>query len=371
MTRWNDLRMAQQPLIGSRFELRLNDPADSNVGRKLNATLKPDQPGRLITEDALFAQVALPVLEDTADAGIGDALEVLAARTAASWDGPAAAPIRLLPTDLDPSELPDALDEPDALPFALRQDTMEPELLDLDGGDQHLLVLGDARSGKTTLLRTLVRGLQERYTPDEVVIAAMDLRGETARDIPEPYLGGHATTSQLARGLATAIAEELQQRLEPPAADDADGEGGAARPAGPRRAATGPRIVVVVDDFDMLASGGLEPLRPLLPFLPSARDLRLHLWVTRPVAGASRAMYDPALQALRDTGGATLLLSGERGEGQILPGIYAEPMVPGRGRLVRRAEGSRIIQVAHSRPDASLTDAAPTAPPRRGGSHAA
>lgn len=352
MTRWNELRMAQQPLIGSRFELRLNDPTDSNVGRKLNAALKADQPGRLLTEDALFAQVALPVLEDTADAEIGDALETLAAQSAASWEGPAAAPIRLLPTDLDPADLPDALDEPDALPLGLRQDTMDPALLDLDGGDQHLLVFGDTRSGKTTVLRTLVGGLLERYTPDELVIAVMDLRGEIAREVPEPYLGGHATSSTLARGLSSAIAEELDKRQSTPDAP-------------------GPRIVVVVDDFDMLASGGTEPLVPLLPYLPSARDLRLHVWLTRPVAGANRALYDLALMTLRDTGGVTLLLSGERSEGQIMPGVYAEPMVPGRGRLVRRSGGARIVQVAHTRPGERTTDDVDTGPPGRGGSHAA
>ncbi len=71
MTRWNDIRMAQQPLIGSRYELRLNDPADSSIGRKLNAALRPDQPGRLLTDDSLFAQVALPVLDDAAEEDLG------------------------------------------------------------------------------------------------------------------------------------------------------------------------------------------------------------------------------------------------------------------------------------------------------------
>ena len=126
LTRWNDIRMAQQPLIGTKFELRLNDPGDSTIARKLNAVLRADQPGRVLTEDRLFAQVALPVLDDVADDELGAALSQLAEESAARWQGPAAAPIRLLPTDLDPATLPDALDEPDAVPFGLRQDTMDP-----------------------------------------------------------------------------------------------------------------------------------------------------------------------------------------------------------------------------------------------------
>jgi DNA segregation ATPase FtsK/SpoIIIE, S-DNA-T family len=330
MTRWNELRMAQQPLIGTRLELRLNDPADSLIGRKLSATIRADQPGRLLTEESLFAQVALPVLDDTEDESMGEAIEALAARTSASWQGPAAAPIRLLPTDFSPEELPDALDEPELLPFGLRQDTMEPAFLELGVRDQHLMAFGDTRSGKTTLLRGIVRSLLERFSPEELVLAVMDIRGDVVREVPEAYLGGHATTAVEARSLSAAIAAELQKRTVDPAAKLA-----------------GPRIVVIADDYDILASGGTEPLRSLLPYLPSARDLRLHVLLTRPVAGSSRAMYDVALQTIRDTGGSSLVLSGERSEGQILPQVYAEQMVPGRGRFVRRGERPRIVQVAN------------------------
>ena len=359
MTRWNDIRMTQQPMIGTRLELRLNDPSDSSIGRKLNAVLKTDQPGRVLTDASLFGQIALPVLDDVADDELGDALEELATRSAKSWEGPSAAPIRLLPATLDPELLPDALDEPDAVPFGLRQDTMEAALLELDGADQHLLVFGDSGSGKTTLLRTVIRGLLDRYTADELVIAVMDLRGDVAEEVPDAYLGGHASTSGLARGLATAIAQELEGRLN--AAGTGAEQGGATRLSGRPRIADGPRIVVLADDFDILASGGNEPLAPLLPFLPSARDLKLHVLVTRPVAGVGRAMFDVGLQTLRDTGGTMLVMSGERSEGQVTPGVYAEQMVPGRGQFVRRGEPRRIVQVAHSQPQATEPDESRTA----------
>lgn len=328
MTRWNELRMAAQPLVGTRIELRLNDPADSTVARKLAATLRADQPGRVLTDDSVFAQVALPLLADGDVDEVGAALQALAAGTAQQWAGPAAPPIRQLPDDLDPAELPDALDEPDLVPVGLRQDTMTPFLLDLAGRDQHLLVLGDPRCGKTTLLRTIVAGLVERATPDELVVALFDPRGGLADLCPEEYLGGRATSGPLALQLSTAVAAELAKRT--------DG------------ATSGPRIVVVVDDYDILASGGTDPLRPLLAHLPAARDLRLHVLLTRPVAGATRALYDPVLQALRDTGGSGLLMAGERSEGQVFPGTYAEQLPAGRGRLLRRGERPTLVQVAHT-----------------------
>ena len=65
------------------------------------------------------------------------------------------------------------------------------------------------------------------------------------------------------------------------------------------------------------------------------------------MAGAARALYDPVLQAIRDTGGSGLLMSGERAEGQVLPRTYAEPLPPGRGRFLRRGEAPFLVQVAY------------------------
>lgn len=328
LTRWNELRLAVQPLIGQRFELRLNDPADSTIARAAAATLKAGEPGRALTGDELFAQIALPLLDDVDDDDIGEELDALARRAAASWEGPAAAPIRLLPESFDPDELPDPLDTPDTVPFALRQDTMGIVAFD-PALDQHLLVFGDTASGKTALLRGLAAGFMDRATPDELVLAFMDVRGGAAAGTPDEYLGGHAANGRDARALATAIAGELEAR--------ADGTA-----TGPR-----PRIVVLVDDYDIVASAGTDPLSPLLPYLPSARDLGLHVVLTRPVAGAGRAMYDTVLQSVRDAGATGLVMSGERSEGQIYPKVYAEQFPAGRGRLVRRGTAPRIIQVAH------------------------
>ena len=107
-----------------------------------------------------------------------------------------------------------------------------------------------------------------------------------------------------------------------------------------------PEVVLLIDDHDIISAGGSEPLAPLVPYLPAARDLGFHVVATRPVAGATRALYGPLLQSIRDTGGAILLMSGDRSEGQILPRITPEHMPPGRGRYIRRGEQPYIVQVA-------------------------
>lgn len=339
LSRWSELRMNLQGLVGTRLELKLNDPGDSQIARKLSATLRADEPGRVLTDEKLFAQVALPLLEEVDDADVGEALEQVARQTRERWGGPGAAPIRLLPEDLPPAELPDALDEPDEIPLGLRQDTMQPITLDLQMRDPHLMVLGDSGCGKTTVLRGIAQGAIDRHSPEELVIALMDSRGELVAEIPDDYLGGHATSGRQARQLADSIAVELEKRQTD-------------------RSLAGPRILVIADDFDILAAGGTEPLRPLLPYLASARDLRLNVAVARPVAGASRAMFDVALQSVRDTGGTALVMSGDRSEGALLPKLYAEPMIAGRGRIARRGERPALVQIANFRSAAGVRDAA-------------
>lgn len=328
--RWNDLRINQQSRFGTRLEFRLNDPADSVIDRRLSRTIGADQYGRMLTDDKKFAQLCLPVLDDTADEDLGDALAELARRVSASWGGPAAAPIRLLPASLDPDRLTGPEQEPDAVPFGIRQDSMEDAFWELLDTDQHLLVLGDARCGKSTLLRTLARGLTKRFSSDELVIAVMDSRGTVPRAVPEEYLAGHARSTREAAGLASSIAGELESRAAMSASE---------------RAGL-PRVVLLVDDYDILNAGGSEPLHPIVPFLPSARDLGFNVVLTRTVAGVNRAMYGEAMQSLRDTGSTTFLMSGDRSEGQIMPRVYPQAMPPGRGQLLRRGRRPVVVQAA-------------------------
>lgn len=331
LSRFSDLRIAHQALFGTRIELRLNDPADSQVDRTLARTIKAETPGRALSDSGLLGQIALPVLEAVESDALGDELEALGRRVADSWSGPSAAPIRLLPQQLDPSVLPDPVDEPESIPFGLRQDTMAPAFWEFQRTDQHLIVLGDARSGKTAALRLIAAELIARFTPDELAIAVVDSRGHLASVVPDAYLAAHARTAAQAAGLASSIATELERR---------PGLGGRGR-------AKAPRVVLFVDDHDIISAGGIEHLAALAPHLPTARDSRFHIVLSRPVAGSVRAMFSPFLQGIRDTGGAMLVLSGDRSEGQILPRLYAERFSPGRGRYARRGEAPFVAQVAH------------------------
>ncbi|QEU95893.1 type VII secretion protein EccCa [Streptomyces kanamyceticus] len=345
MLRWNDVRIATQSMFGTRVELRLNDPSDSSIDRKLSETLSADTPGRVLTDGKLFAQVALPRIDNVpATDDLGPALERAARTLRASWHGELAAPVRVLPTALPCAELPSPAAEPTRIPLGVDQDALAPALLDLFEDDQHLLVLGDNECGKTNLLKLMSQQLIARYGDKELVFGVFDPRRGLRGHIPEPYRGGYAHNAKLAAALATGIAGELEKRLpetaDPDAADD-----------GP--AFTGPRIVILVDDYDILTTAGQQPLTPFLPYISSAQDIRLHFVVTRRVAGSARALYEPFLTTLRETGTTALLMTGDRTEGQLFPGLYASPQPPGRGTLVRRGRRHQLIQTA-------LADEAPT-----------
>ncbi|WP_406148911.1 type VII secretion protein EccCa [Streptomyces sp. NBC_01012] len=341
MLRWNDVRIATQSTFGTRVELRLNDPSESSVDRKLSQTLSPDEPGRVLTDGKLFAQAALPRADGLADtADLGAVLERATRTVRAAWSGEVAQPVRVLPQVLEQHLLPGPVAEPRRVPIGVDQTALEPVLLDLFAHDQHLLVMGDSECGKTNLLRTIAAGLIDRYSEDELVFAVMDPRRSLRGTIPEEFRGGYAYNAKLCSGLSAGIATELDKRLPDDSTRVEDLE--------PGNWGSGPRIVVLIDDYDVLTTAGQSPLSPFLPYIPNAVDIGLHFVLTRRVAGASRGMYEPLVQGLRESGASAVLMAGDRSEGQLFPGVYATQQPAGRGVLIRRGQTNRLIQTVYT-----------------------
>ena len=91
-------------------------------------------------------------------------------------------------------------------------------------------------------------------------------------------------------------------------------------------------------------------MHALAPLLAQARDVGLHVVVARRSGGASRALYEPVIQSLRDLAMPGLLLSGSPDEGHLLGNQKPQPAPPGRGRLVSRDRGVEVVQMAWTEP---------------------
>jgi DNA segregation ATPase FtsK/SpoIIIE, S-DNA-T family len=335
--RWMDLRPAVRDVFGTRLELRLADASDSNLDRRAAMNVPEKSPGRGITPDGMQFLAALPRADGEADSEtLTDGSRRFVADVAAAWQGPGAPPVRLLPAVVPYESIPDT-GRP-GVPIGIAEIDLQPVHLDL-GTDPHFILFGDGESGKSTFLRALAQGIVDRTDLTQARLIVVDYRRSLLGDIKSEHLIGYGSSAQVTEGILTEVVNVMRDRL-PPA--DVTPEQLRARSWW-----KGPDLYILVDDYDLVAGGGSNPLLPLLEFLPQARDIGLHLIVARRSGGASRALYEPILMRLRELGTAGLVMSGNRDEGVLLGNVRPGPLPPGRGWLVTRREGTRLVQLLH------------------------
>ncbi len=218
---------------------------------------------------------------------------------------------------------------------------LAPLGLDVDA-EPHLLVLGDGQSGKSALLRAYVQEVARTRGAAEAQVVVVDYRRSLLGEVPEGHLLQYLTSAQQATPALRDLAAYLEQRIPGP---DVTPE-----QLRSRSWWQGAEVFVVVDDYDLVATQQSSPLVALQPLLAQARDVGLHVVVARRSGGASRALYEPVIQTLRDLAMPGLLLSGSPDEGPLLGTLRPTPLPPGRGRLVTRDRGVETVQVAWSEP---------------------
>lgn len=317
--RWADIRPALKDQIGTRVELRLGDPIDSEMDRKQAALVPIGLPGRGITRDGNHFLIAT-----------SDGVEV---KGDGSWRAPA---VRLLPALVEHSRVIGlAGDDCDRILLGLGEDHFAPVAVDF-GRQAHLLVLGDRECGKTATLRTLCGEIIRGATARPALLFVVDYRRDLLGIADSPHVLEYTFSKPaLAERLPTVISV-LRGRL--PGADTSIEQ---------LRAGSwwsGPEIFVVVDDYDVVVASSPDALSPLLALLPHAADIGMHMVVARRCAGSARAMFDPLLAHLRDNGSSVLLMSGSPEEGPLIGHHRATAQPPGRALLVDRA-GAQLVQV--------------------------
>jgi S-DNA-T family DNA segregation ATPase FtsK/SpoIIIE len=343
-SRWMEIRPAVKDMLGTRIELRMGDPIDSEVGRKFAELVPIGRPGRGMSAERLHILIALPRLDsssavDDLSAGVAKSVEAVGT-TYGERRAPA---VRLLPHSLDRKVVVERAGRAGSLgksqiAIGIDEVELEPVVLDFDA-QPHLVVIGDTGCGKSGLLHNIAQGLMENATPTECKIILIDFQRSLLGVVDGDYLGGYATAPPSCTELTTALAELLKQRLPP--ADITPQE------LRERSWWQGPDIYVLIDDYDLIGGGSLmnHPLSPLVEYFPQARDIGLRIVITRRFGGAGRAMMDPILGRLKDLSCNGLVMSGTKEEGALFAYKPTE-MPPGRGMLVSRTMKSGVIQLS-------------------------
>jgi S-DNA-T family DNA segregation ATPase FtsK/SpoIIIE len=224
----------------------------------------------------------------------------------------------------------------DGLLLGVGEFRLAPVQIDPLAPGQHLLVFGDSGSGRTTLLRRVVRHLCDRPA-GEVQVHLVDLGRGLLELADLPQVERYAFTASLADGLVRDLLGTLFERLPPPELSRHE--------LRDRSWWSGPEHVLVIDDYDLSMSGASSPFGPLADALGYARDIGFHVVLARRVAGAARSAFEPFGQRLRELTPTALLLSGDRTEGPLVGERAASRMPPGRGLLVQRGSPDVLMQL--------------------------
>jgi S-DNA-T family DNA segregation ATPase FtsK/SpoIIIE len=337
--RWSEIRPRARDLFGTKFELRLGDAMESEIGSKLAATV-PHQPGRGLTKSKFHFMSALPRLDSHSGTdNLTEATKSAVAEIDAFWPGRPAPGVRLLPARLPLDKLP-APEGDLRVCLGWDEQRLAPVWHDFDAAP-HLMVFGDAETGKTNVLRLVIDAVTRRYRPEEARILLADSRRDLLAAVPEEYRVGFAVDGETLTALAGSAAVSVGNRV--PGPDIA-----------PERLPhrdwwSGPRLFMLIDDYDLYggAPGTPSPLAALGPMLAHSATIGLHMVISRSTSGASRAMMDPVLRRMWELGSPALLHSYPKEEGKFIGEARPRTLPPGRAQLVTR-RGVRLMQVGHA-----------------------
>lgn len=324
--RWNAIRPNVRDLIGTRLELKLTESMDSLLDRKLQEKL-PAAPGRGIIAGGKSMLIAATAKEDIAHIA-----------SQAAGQTPVAA-LKVLPERIAVDDLSVPENKRGRILLGVGGRDIAPVTLDR----QHLLAVGASGAGKSTLINTVIAALS-RTPRNAARMVIIDPRRSHLRSADHSMVAAYGGSPDAVKSALADTATTLSARLPGPDIT--------AEQLAERNWWSGPDIYVVIDDLELV---GEDSLRPLLPLIPHAQDIGLHIVAARKFGGTARALLGPFLSAVKDQLPDVVLMSGTREEGALF-GVRPLTLRPGRGIFIRDNEQLGPIHIAHS----TLIDATST-----------
>ncbi|MEV0697803.1 type VII secretion protein EccCb [Saccharopolyspora sp. NPDC050389] len=333
--RWDDLPRELRDLAGGRVELRLADPGDSLISAEHADSVPQDKPGTGL-HGGLRCAINIPVLGNELPSHLEQGLpDDLAAKTrevvqliGKSCPGDRPAQLRRPPELVGYDELPEA--EPDAIPIGI-DGHGDPVILTLNGDrHRHVLIAGGRESGKSTVIRNVLRGIAA-YPVKEAMALVVDYRRDHHHALlPDSHTLSYVREASQARSDLKDFTAALRKRLP-----DADGK---------PKSWVGPKAFLVVDDFDLVRpEEGLNMLCGLDELLPHAEKIGLHVVLAYNADLernrdhiVSRLSYDAYRLILKDAPGVSW------GAG----GLGERPRDAGEARLDRRIGADTSLRIA-------------------------
>ncbi|MGF0169751.1 type VII secretion protein EccCa [Streptomyces sp. Marseille-Q5077] len=335
-SRYTEVRPALKDMLQNRIELRLGDPTESEIDRKVAQNVPATVPGRGLTSDKLHFMAGLPRVDGSSETeDLSEATSILVRGINDNWQGQQAPAVRLLPTMMPADGLPKGFEHPDrGVAIGIDESSLSPVFVDFET-DPLFIVFGESESGKSAMLRLLVKQITERYSPDKAKIVMGDYRRAHLEGVPDSHLSRYCASAPALTETLEGLAGSMHRRMPGPDVTPEQLRN--------RSWYNSPDAFVIVDDYDLVATG-VNPLAPLLEYLPFARDIGLRVIIARASGGASRSLYEPVMQRMRELGAQGVVLSGDRAEGALLGNITATQLPPGRGHFHTRRRGGQLIQ---------------------------
>lgn len=342
-----------QALMANVIELS-NDTGLSLISHTLAKGLDP-QPGFAIaTGSELYGRIALPRIDqDASVATLSEGIEHLVNSVNEASEGRAPR-LRMLPATLTRDELKElAPPNPDAtprerlrLPLGIRESTGEPAFAEMSR-EPHLLILGEAKSGMSETIGTIITSIAERYpTKEDAVVLLYDPKSSSLERIPETNLYAVVTNDDdFKREIQKLIDEHsTSARTVPEGATLADRQA--------RNWWTGPEIFIVVDDWEQAAphqSVKPVPVHELIHWVRKEgyeRGIHVIIALNTNEIGV-RTLADPVIKEMHASRTPVVMLSTDKLHGAFGSAKFADFGNPGRARYVETAAGrDDRIQVA-------------------------